>query len=226
MVFMMRLCKNCNVKVISDTNICPLCRTVLIENGEGIVEDTYPVIKTNIHKYNVITRIFLFLSIIFTVSTIVVNYITYNGFLWSIIAISSILYFWSIIAHAIKHNINIAGKILVQTLSISILAIIIDITVGYIGWSVNYVLPEIIIVANITVLILIIINRMNWYNYILYEIAIAVLGFIPVILFFCGIIHEQWSATISVAISFAVLCGTVIFSDKSVKSELKRRLHF
>jgi VIT1/CCC1 family predicted Fe2+/Mn2+ transporter len=222
----MKICKNCNVKVVSNTNICPLCKTVLNDFDKKVSEDTYPTITANLHKYNIITRLFIFLSVIFTVGTIIVNFVTYNGFLWSIIAIASILYFWSIIAHAIKHNINIVRKIFVQTIAISLLTIVIDITIGYIGWSVNYVVPEIIIIANIAALILIIINRMKWYSYILYQIAIAILGFIPVILYFCGIMHELWSVMVSVIISFVVLCGTVIFSDKSVKNELKRRLHF
>jgi hypothetical protein len=222
----MRICKSCKVKVESNNNICPLCKTVLTDYDEKVVENIYPTIKINIHKYNIITRLFLFLSILGAVVTVIINYATYNGLLWSVISIAFILYSWSIISNAIKNNINIVSKIFVQTICISALTIIIDNTIGYTGWSVNYVVPELIITANITALILIIINRMNWYNYVLYQIAIAILGFIPVILFFCGIIHEPWATTISVVVSFMVLCGTFIFSDKNVKSELKRRLHF
>jgi len=222
----MKSCKSCKVKIESNNNICPLCKTVLTDLDETIIDDIYPTIKTNIHKYNLITRLFLFLSILGALVTVIINYATYNGLLWSVISIAFILYSWSIISNAIKNNINIAYKILVQTICISLLTIIIDNTIGYTGWAVNYVVPELIITANITVLILTIINRMNWYNYVLYQLAIAILGFIPIILFFCGIIHEPWSTTISVIVSFMVLCGTMIFSDKNVKSELKRRLHF
>ncbi|MDD2376056.1 MAG: DUF6320 domain-containing protein [Clostridia bacterium] len=222
----MKICKNCKVKVISNNKGCPLCKTVLTPSDEKVIEDIYPIIKTNFKKYNMLTRIFLFLSILGAIVTIIINYATYNGLLWSVISIAFILYFWSIISHAIKHNINIAYKFLVQTICISLLTIIIDYIMGYTGWAVNYVVPELIITANIAVLILIIVNRMNWYNYVLYQMAIVILGFIPLILFFLGIIHEPWSTTISVVVSLMILCGTMIFSDKNVKNELKRRLHF
>ena len=222
----MKICKNCKVKIMSNNNSCPLCKTVLTNSDEKVTEDIYPIIKTYIQKYNLITRIFLFLSIIGAVLMVIINYKTYNGLLWSVISIALIIYFWSIIRHAIKHNINTAYKFLVQTISISLLTITIDYIMGYTGWAINYVVPEVIITANIAVLILIIVNRMNWRNYILYQITIVILGFIPLVLYLIGIIHEPLSTTVSVVVSFVILCGTIIFNDKDVKNELKRRLHF
>jgi len=222
----MKICKNCKVKIMSNNDSCPLCKTVLTTSDEKVTEDIYPIIKTNLQKYDLITRIFLFVSVIGAVLMVIINYATYNGLLWSVISTALIIYFWSIMSYAIKHNINIAYKFLVQTISISLLTILIDYIMGYTGWAVNYVVPEVITAANIAVIILIIVNRMNWYNYILYQIVIAILGFIPLVLFLLGIIHEPWSTTISVAVSFMILCGTIIFNDKDVKNELKRRLHF
>lgn len=223
MVLEMKNCKSCNVKVSSNDNVCPLCKTVLTGTG---TEQTYPKITENKNSYNLIIRIYLFLSVVGIVVTAVVNFLTYNGFMWSIISTAALLYFWSIISHAIKHNVHIAYKIFIQTLCISILTVVIDVVIGYTGWSVNYVVPGLTATANVTVLILVIINRMDWKNYILYQIAIIALGFIPIILLFCNLIHAVWYTVISVGISFAILCGTIIFSDKDVKSELKRRLHF
>ena len=222
----MKNCKSCKIKVSSNDYICPLCKTVLTSNEEDKSEQTYPTIKINKNKYNIIIRTYLFLSIVGIVVTVAINYLTYNGFLWSIISTAAFLYFWSIITHAIKHNVNIAYKIFIQTICISILTVVIDVVIGYKGWSVDYVVPGLTAAANVTVLILIIINRMNWNNYILYQIAIIALGFIPIILIFCNITNEIWYTIISVGISFVILCATIIFSDKNVKSELKRRLHF
>ena len=222
----MKICKNCKVKIKSNNDSCPLCKTVLTTSDEKVTEDIYPVIKTNLQKYDLITRVFMFISVIGAVLMIIINYETYNGLLWSVISTALIIYFWSIMSYAIKHNINIAYKFLVQTISISLLTVLIDYIMGYTGWAVNYVVPEVIITANIAVLILIIVNRMNWYNYILYQIAIAILGFIPLVLYLLKIIHEPLSTTVSVVVSFMILCGTIIFNDKDVKNELKRRLHF
>lgn len=222
----MKICKRCNVKIHEDTDICPLCRTVLTDIGGGTPRRTYPDIEVNPHKYNIIKRMFLFISVLSGVTTAVTNYLTYNGVIWSAISIAAIIYFWIILSYSIKRNANIASKILVQVLGVSGLTVIMDIAVGYSGWSVNHVIPEIIILANISVLILVIVNRMYWHTYVLNQIVIAVFGLIPGVLYLCGLIQVLLPTVFATATSFTVLVGTMIFGDKTIKSELKRRLHF
>ncbi|MDF2988421.1 MAG: hypothetical protein K0R50_3931 [Eubacterium sp.] len=221
----MKKCKRCNVKVDEDTKICPLCRTVLTDMGGETVTRTYPSIKVDPHRYNIIKRMLIFLSILSGVTTAVTNYITYNGVVWSAISMAAIIYFWILVSYSIKRNTNMASKILVQVLCVSILTAIMDYSIGYSGWSVNHVIPEIIILANISVLILVIINRMYWQTYVLNQIIIAVLGFIPGILYLFGLIKVPLPSIVASATSFTVLLGTMIFGDKSIKSELKRRFH-
>ncbi len=222
----MKKCKRCNVKVYEETKICPLCRTVLTDIDRQAPERTYPSISVDPHKYNIIKRILVFLSIISGVTTAVTNYITYNGVIWSAISIAAIIYFWILVSYSIRRNTNMASKILVQVLCVSILTVIMDYSIGYSGWSVNHVIPEIIILANISVLILVIINRMYWQTYVLNQIIIAVLGFIPGILYLFGLIKVPMPSVIASATSLTVLLGTIIFGDKSIKSELIRRFHF
>lgn len=222
----MKTCRRCSVNVLDNTDICPLCRTVLTE-FDGITADSiYPKMDVNVRKYNFIARIFLFLSIVGGVTAIVVNYITYNGVMWSLFTSAAILYFWAAVIHSIKHHINAASKIFVQTISLSVLAVIMDFVLGYSGWAVNYVIPNLFSIANIAVLIIIIVNRMNWHNYVLYQLAIAFFGFIPIVLFLFRIIDKPFITIIATIISFLTLLVAIIFGDKTVKSELKRRFHF
>ncbi|EMS69858.1 DUF6320 domain-containing protein [Ruminiclostridium cellobioparum] len=222
----MKKCKRCNVKVYENITICPLCRTVLTDIGGEVPGRTYPAIEVNQHKYNIVKRLFVFLSIISGLATVVTNYVTYSGVVWSAISVAAIIYFWIIMTYSIKRSTNIASKILVQVLCASILTVIMDYFIGYSGWSVNHVIPEIIILANISVLILVIINRMYWQTYILNQVIIAVFGLIPGILYLCGLIEVPLPTIIATGTSFTVLLGTIIFGDKSIKSELIRRFHF
>lgn len=222
----MKICKRCKVKIHEATDICPLCRTVLTDMGGELPERTYPDIEVNPHKYDVIKRMFLFISILSGVTTAVTNYLTYNGVVWSAISIGAIIYFWIILSYSIRRNANIASKILVQVLCLSGLTVVMDNAVGYTGWSVNHVIPEIIILANISVLILVMVNRMHWYTYVLNQLVIAFFGLIPGVLYLCGLIKIPLPAILATATSFTVLVGTMIFGDKTIKSELKRRLHF
>lgn len=221
----MKICKRCNVKINETIQICPLCRTVLTDIGGETAEHAFPIIKSDPHKYNIVKRIIIFLSVLVGVITAVTNYITYNGVVWSAISIGVIIYFWIIIPYYIKRNINLASKTLAQVMCLSALTVIMDYSIGYSGWSVNHVIPEIIILANISVLILVIINRMYWQTYVLNQIIIAFIGLIPGVLYLCGLIEIPLPTIFATGTSFTVLLGTIIFGDKSIKSELIRRFH-
>jgi hypothetical protein len=220
----MKTCKNCNVKVMDPSDLCPLCRTVLSDFDGEQPEKGYP--DVNVHGYNVITRVFLFLSIVGGIASVVANYCTYNGVLWSILTVAAILYFWAVIIHAIKHHVNVAAKIIVQALCASALVVIVDWVIGYDGWSVNYVVPSFFSLADIAVLVVITVNRMDWHNYVTYQLGIALLGFIPIILFLFGVIDKPLISLIATAVSSMTLIGTFVFGDHTVKGELKRRFHF
>jgi hypothetical protein len=222
----MKTCKRCKVNIGEDTKICPLCRTVLSSIDGTKSDKIYPTIEVNLHKYNVIKRLFMFVSILSAVVSVITNYLTYNGVMWSLVTISAIIYFWIIMSYSIKRNRNIASHILVQLICTSILIVVLDYSIGYSGWSVNNVIPEIIIVANVAVLILVFVNRMYWHTYVINQIIIAICGLIPGILFLCGLITVIMPTVIATATSFLVLAIMIIFGDKTIKSELKRRFHF
>ena len=226
MVLTMKTCKSCKVYVQDDSDICPLCRTVLTNIDGEILEKSYPAIEVNPHKYNILKRTFLFISILTASTSVITNYLTYHGVIWSAITIAAIIYLWVLMAYSIKRNRTIASQILVQVLCVSSLTVIMDSSIGYVGWSVNYVIPEIIILANISVLVLIIVNRMYWQTYVLNQMVIAVCGLIPGVLYLCGLIQVPLPTIIATATSFIVLVFTMIFGDKTIKSELKRRFHF
>ena len=226
MVFTMKTCKRCNVKVVDNTNNCPLCRSVLSDFDGITAESSYPPVDVDVRKYNLVTRIFLFLSIVGGITSVITNYLTYKGIMWSVLSVAAILYCWTIIIHSIKNHINVASKILLQAIFVSVLSVIVDFVLGYSGWAVNYIIPNLFSIANIAVLIIIIVNRMDWHNYVLYQIAIAFFGFIPIVLFLFGIIDKPLITVIATVVSVLTLLFAFIFGDKSVKSELKRRFHF
>ena len=226
MVFTMKTCKKCNLKVLDNSKNCPLCRAVLTDYDGNPAENSYPGVDVNARKYNIVARIFLFLSIVVGIAAVITNYLTYKGIMWSLLTVAAILYCWTTIIHSIKRHTNVAKKIFVQAVFASAFVIIFDFVLGYSGWAVNYVVPTLFSIANIAVLIIIIVNRMDWHNYVLYQIFIAIFGFIPIVLFLFGLIDEPLITIIATIISALTLLFAFIFGDKSVKSELKRRFHF
>jgi hypothetical protein len=222
----MKTCKRCKVDIRESNNICPLCRTVLTGTDDSRSETAYPRIEVNPHKYDIIKRLFVFISIVSAAASVITNYLTYDGVIWSAITIAVIIYFWVIMTYSIKRNINPAAHILLHLLCVSAITVIMDNSIGYIGWSVNYVIPEIFVIANVAVLILAFVNRMYWHTYVLNQIVIAICGLIPGVLYICGVISVPLPTIIATATSFIVLIVMAIFGDKTIKSELKRRFHF
>lgn len=221
----MKTCKRCQVKVSDDSCICPLCHTVLTDYDGVKTEMAYPDLFGRTKKYNLMTRILLFLSIVGGAAAIVVNYLTYDKVMWSVLTTAVILYYWSAIIHSIRHHVNVASKILVQAVGASILAVVTDYVLGFGRWSINYVVPSILTLAGLAVLIIILVNRVNFQTYFIYQFIIGVLGFVPFLLFVFGIVDKPLMSIIAIIGSIVSLIGTSIFGEKTVRSELKRRFH-
>ena len=102
----------------------------------------------------------------------------------------------------------------------------IDWVLGYEGWSVNYAVPATILFADVAVVFLILVNRLNWQSYFMYQLAITIFSFIPLILWAAGWITSPMMSVITVILSVSVLLITIILGDRSVKKELKRRFYF
>lgn len=196
-----------------------------MDEVEDKVDSMYPVIYFDINKFNTIKKIFVFILILVAAGLGFINYITYTGVVWSIIAVVGIIYFGITVTYSIMNNANLASKILVQTIGAGILLVVIDNVIGYRGWSVNYAIPGIIMFANLAIVLLMIVNPMNWQSYFMYQIAITIFSFIPLILFWVGLISQPLLASLTSGISIIILVGTIVFGDRSVKNELIRRFY-
>lgn len=59
---------------------------------------------------------------------------------------------------------------MIETLGMQALLLVTDHVLGYQGWSVNYAIPSTILFADIAIVFLILVNRMNWQSYFMYQI--------------------------------------------------------
>ncbi len=169
----------------------------------------------------------IFYGLLFFVGAIlgVINYATYSGSLWSIIAIGLMAYTALTVEYSILRHANLASKILMQTVAAQVLLVALDHSTGYNGWSVNYGIPSTILFADLSVVFLILVNRMNWQSYFMYQIAITVFSFIPLILWAAGLLTRPFLALFTVTVTVIILAVTIMLGDRSVKTELKRRFH-
>lgn len=188
----------------------------------------YPSISYDRGKLKKLTNI-LYL-VLFTAAAItgLVNVLTYGitETWWSLIAIGSIAYVAMTLRYSVMRRASLAGILIRQSIGVQVLLVIIDYMTGFSRWSFNYAIPSLILFDVIAVVFLILINRLNWQSYFMYQIAITIFSFIPLILWAAGLITSPLMSVITVILSVSVLLITIILGDRSVKKELKRRFYF
>jgi len=104
-------------------------------------------------------------------------------------------------------------------------AIAADMTTGYRGWSVDYVLPGGIVLANAVIFFCMFWNRKNWQSYIMWQLLMILCSLIPVGLYLAGLEHNPCLAFLPIVTSAALFLGTVIIGDRRARLELARRFH-
>lgn len=198
--------------------------------GNGVLDKSrdrgmYPQIRYEREGWRKLIPLFYGLMLFISAVLGITNYVTYSGSMWSVIAIGLMAYTVLTVRYSIIRHANLAGKLVVQTLAAEIFLVAVDCSRGYGGWSVNYGIPSTILFADLSVVFLILVNRLNWQSYFMYQIAITFFSFIPLFLWAGGILTRPFLALLTTAVTVAVLAATIALGDRSVKTELKRRFH-
>ena len=225
----MNKCKRCGVRVLDDTLICPLCHTVLTEEKEDEQEyaGDYPNVKQKTRKFHRAGRILLFLSLVLEAALILVNYLTFSSFpkCWSAITGGIIAYLiltlWDLLSRRQGH----IQKIYMHIFVVMGLLLLIDVSLGWKGWSLEFGLPCMIYGLVAAIVICMAINSSSWQNYVLMQLAAVCLSMIDVVLHFTGFFHHIVLAWTALGLSVLLWIGTMIIGDRKAKNELKRKFH-
>lgn len=187
----------------------------------------YPTIEFNLGAFHLLRKIFTFIALLTALTMFIINYATYDfaPLLWSLISVAAIVYAMITVYYSILNNSNLASKILVQTIGASILCVIIDNVIGYKGWSVNFIIPALILISNFVVIILMIVNPMKRQTYFMYQLTITIFSVLSFALCFTKIITRDEVAIAAGIICVLSLIGSILFGDKGFKNELIRRFH-
>ena len=221
----MSKCRQCRLEILDETERCPLCNSVLEQTID--VENMYPSVWMKTRKWALAGRIYLFVAILAEVILIYINWMTEqeSGIWWSAIAGLGLLYGYMLIRFAILGRSGYKGKTMVLVMIAILIAVAVDLVVGYQGWSVNFALPGGILLVDLGILVLMIYNHRNWQSYIMWQLGMICLGIMNLLLYPAGIVTSPYLAAIALAVSGALFLGTVIIGDRRARVELKRRFH-
>lgn len=185
----------------------------------------YPGITYNARMWKNFINVFYAVLLALSACLGVVHYAVYQNHVWLAVTAVCISYVVFIMRYSIMRSANLAAKIMVQVLSSSVLIVALDWVTEYNGWSVNYGIPSLILFADIAIIFLILVNRLNWQSYFMYQIAVTIFSFVPMLLWALRLITHPALAIITLIFSVLILTLTVMLGDRSVKHELIRRFH-
>ena len=219
----MSRCHHCQIYVSDRTEICPLCRGVLEIGGETAI--AYPDIPQQRKKLVLIRGILLFASLIAAAICLFIDLHTKNRLDWSLIATGGILVGLRVFFVMTNPVSGYRRRVLETLFAAVIYVMLIDYVTGFYGWSVNFVLPGAMFVLNFGLLLLMLINRRNWQSYMVYQILSIVIGLVPILLVYRGIVTVPLLSELAFASSVLLFLGTLIFGGRAALAELGRRFY-
>lgn len=187
----------------------------------------YPDARKAARRFRRVGRILLFISLALEMLLVFINYLTFNAApkYWSVVTGGIIAYLlltlWEIFSRRQGH----IRKIYTQIFVILGLMVLIDFSLGWKGWSLEFGLPCIIYGLVLAIIICMSVNSSSWQNYLLMQLAAVALSILDVVLNFTGHFHHIVLAWIALGLSVLLWSGTMIIGDRKAKNELKRKLH-
>lgn len=221
----MKTCEKCGVYVAADRRFCPLCQRELSGEAQPGQEEIFPYLPTYYRQYNLFFRILVFLSFAAGAVSLLINFLIPTKIWWSLIEIAGIACMWVILITAVKKRHNITKGVLYQAVVISVAVGAIDYLTGFHHWSVNYVIPTLLLFTMLAIVILARVLHSRPEDYLIYLIVNGVLGLVPLVFLLTGWATVRWPSLCCITVSFLSLVGIFVFSKMDPKAELKKRLH-
>ena len=191
-----------------------------------ILEDRFPARKTVEYKGLRFFQWFSFGCIAAACAAVMVNLIFTPSLRWSAYVIGGSLSMWLALALGFFKRHNLLKNAIWQMLLISGVCLIWDYATGRHGWSVDYVLPSVCLLIQLSMLIITRVQRLKVQEYMIYYILAGLYGLLPALLLILGAAHVKYLCVLCSGISFLLLTGLLIFKGKDMFSELYKKLHF
>ena len=216
-------CHQCSVEILDETELCPLCRSVLERTEE--MHAMYPDARVKMRKHVFFSRIYLFCCLVAQVILVSINILDNTQIWWSAVAGLCLLYSYVVLRYAIIGRSGHRSKVALLSLIAILGAIAIDMIIGYRGWSVDYVLPGGILLMDAVILACMYINRRNLQSYMMGQIGTFLCSLIPAALHLAGIEKNVFVSFAPLAASVSIFVGTLLIGGRRAVQEIRRRFH-
>lgn len=221
-------CKKCNVHVKTNTLECPLCKKTLIEDEIKTIE-SYPNMKNYRIRREMMKKICNFICLFSSIVCAIINAVTYDGTLWSLIVITSSLFALLCLSFMFKPGFNAGKYVLYMSFGIPILLILIEMFEGRNNikiptWSINYTLPLIMAFGLLVMMILMMCSRKLFADCITYFFILCIAN--SLMMFRFNHTNVTWPILLCILMVVFVLCFVIFFYGNRLKEEIQKKFHY
>lgn len=220
----MKRCESCGVWVRGAGDTCALCHIPL---GEGAPDaPDYPVYECSVQKRRenaMWRRIVRFLVVCAALGCGFLNLLL-GGAPWALIILATSAVY--LLVERVMNSRTSAGvRVLVPALTLIVYLILLDVSTGYDGWSVDFLAPLILLATMITISSLALARQLRARDYLMFFLALAGFSLIPLILLWVGFIKVAWPSLVTALAAAVLLAALFIFGDRTMLLELRRKFH-
>ena len=220
----MQKCDNCKVSLEGNYDTCPLCGG-MIHECDHKSDEVFPKIPTIFQEFNIFIRIMILISVAAIIISFAINLMFTKESRWSLIVAAAFTCMWISLFFIIRKKNNIPKTIIWQVLLIGILSVVWDWSMGWIGWSIDFVIPSICVGAMIVMPIAAKILKIGVRDLIVYLSIDSFFGFVPIIFILLGWLGVLFPSVICVASSAFSLAALILFQGDNMKAELNKKMH-
>lgn len=204
---------------------CPLCHTRTRQDTAS-ERMLYPVYDAKEYRLRTrISRLAILLGSLAVLICLAINIIVLPGFLWVFYVAVSVFYVLILLSHTILSRSHLGGKIVAQVVSLTILLLVIDVMSGAFQWSVDYVVPFLIIAGILLMSIIILRVRLRWGGYVSFLLLMLALGFLPMIFYLTGLATVLWPSIVAPLFAITTFTAIFLFANQAFRTQLGRRFH-
>lgn len=227
----MQYCTKCKISISSKTDRCPLCHKILPDISNQDTTQSYPDFEIIIKKHSKLVKAISFTSIFLIILSVAINLVTWNGNLWCVIFSACVLYAWLLGLFTFNKRAHLGQKLMIHAIVIPLLLIIINTfaystyTMNQVTWAVSYAMPITFICFILVANCIMIKRHQNRHDFLLYQLFLCVIGFVPLTLVLSGVARPILPSIIAAGCSYFTIIGLVVFAKRIIKLEFRRKFH-
>lgn len=227
----MSYCPDCKISVTTHPVRCPLCQKALTQSGCSDDAGAYPAFEPMKQRRKMFFKAVSILALTLITASVAYNLMTWHGDVWCVVFSTCVLYAWGPGLLTFNRRVHLGWKLTAHAVAIPLLLVVINVfasseaMVNRVSWAVSYTMPAIFIGFIITINYIIIRWRQKRRDYLLYQLALCVIGFIPLVLVLSGVAQPVFPSIAAAGCSFLTLIWLILYQKKMIRSELARKFH-